>query len=285
LDNSKRPPLAVARLRGGLLGDDQWVRLPSQPAIITSTVDQLGSRLLFRNYGGGDLTASIYAGLAGNDSLIILDEAHCAQPFMQTLRAVKRFRGTEWAEQPVAPPFAAVIMSATPPREVGKRFPAPDRHDEALNHPALRQRLTASKPAELRIIAKSAARKKDAASDAFTAESLALVKRFLDEHGCRRMAVMVNRVRTAQDVAALLRAELGKRAGVDLLIGPMRALERDDLVARLTPIFAAVENPAPLEQPRVLITTQCLEVGADFSFDALVTDARASTRCVSVSAA
>ena len=31
-------PLSVARLRGGVLRDDGWGRLPSQPAVITSTV-------------------------------------------------------------------------------------------------------------------------------------------------------------------------------------------------------------------------------------------------------
>jgi CRISPR-associated endonuclease/helicase Cas3 len=66
-------PLAVGRLRGGTLRDDGWARIPSQPTVITSTVDQLGSQLLFRGYGHSLLTAPIFAGLAGNDSLVMLD--------------------------------------------------------------------------------------------------------------------------------------------------------------------------------------------------------------------
>ncbi len=111
-------PLAVARLRGGVLQDDGWARIPSQPAVITSTVDQLGSRLLFRGYGRSRLAAPIFAGLAAHDSLILLDEAHCSVPFLQTLQAVERFRGERWAETPIRTPFACVILSATPPSTI-----------------------------------------------------------------------------------------------------------------------------------------------------------------------
>src|SRR5260370_12213898 len=104
LSGTKRP-LATARLRGGILRDDNFARLPSQPAVITSTVDQLGSRLLFRSYGGSQRVAPIHAGLVGNDSLVLLDEAHCCVPFMQTLRYIQIYRGRASAEHPIQSPF------------------------------------------------------------------------------------------------------------------------------------------------------------------------------------
>jgi CRISPR-associated endonuclease/helicase Cas3 len=114
LSGTMKRPLATARLRGGVLCDDGWARLPSQPAVITSTVDQLGSRLLFRGYGHSSLAAPIFAGLATHDSLIILDEAHLSVPFLETLRGVERFRGEDWAEEPIHTPFAFTMLSATP---------------------------------------------------------------------------------------------------------------------------------------------------------------------------
>lgn len=146
-------PLATGRLRGGILRDDNYARLPSQPAVITSTVDQLGSRLLFRSYGSSQRVAPIHAGLVGNDSLILLDEAHCSVPFMQTLRHVEGYRGSAWAERPIVSPFACAILSATPPPEIPleARFPGANR-DKALAHPILNARINAMKPADLIVI-------------------------------------------------------------------------------------------------------------------------------------
>lgn len=44
-------PLAVVRMRGGMTWDARWLDSPAQPAVVTGTIDQLGSRLLFRGYG------------------------------------------------------------------------------------------------------------------------------------------------------------------------------------------------------------------------------------------
>lgn len=258
-------PLAVARLRGGAWRDDGWARLPSQPAIICSTVDQVGSALLFRAYGHSDRTASIYAGLAAHDSLILLDEAHCAVPFLQTLGAVKRLRAERWAQQALRTPFLFSVMSATPPVGIPEEsaFPKPAERAVALNHPILEQRFTARKLAALPPPVKD--------DDKFIAEAASFAAKFAKNEGKSRVAVMVNRVATAAEIAERLRRELGQAADVVLLTGRMRPLDRDALVEKWEPLLKAGSQETPAK-PVIVVTTQCLEVGADFSFDALVTE-------------
>ncbi len=99
------PPLDVAIMRGGIVRDNRWVRSATQPTIVTSTIDQLGSRLLFRGYGVSAEAAPMHAALIANDSTILLDEAHISQPFVQTLEAVNRYRSESWALEPVRTPF------------------------------------------------------------------------------------------------------------------------------------------------------------------------------------
>jgi CRISPR-associated endonuclease/helicase Cas3 len=260
-------PLAVGRLRGGVLRDDGWARIPSQTAVITSTVDQLGSRLLFRGYGPSLLAAPIFAGLAANDSLILLDEAHCAVPFMQTLRAIQRYRGSTWAEDPLPSPFGFVVMSATPPQGMSSSavFPGEER-ESALADPDLQRRLRTSKLAQLVAIERS----RGTEADQLVKEAVRRTVGFV-QNGGRRVAVMVNRVRTAMELATELRNALGDEAEVILLTGRIRPLERDGLIEHWGRYLRA-DNPQELATPIIVVTTQCLEVGADFSFDALITE-------------
>lgn len=260
-------PLAHARLRGGILHDDGWGRLPSQPAVITSTVDQLGSRLLFRGYGHGDLTASIFAGLAAHDSLILLDEAHCSVPFLQTLRSIERYRGEEWAECPIQTPFAFSVLSATLPGDIPSDavFPGIER-EKALNHPKLHDRLLAAKPAELVEVKTPRGNE----TDQLVLEAVRRANDFLKDSK-QRIAVIVNRVRTAEEIAQALQEAVEESADVVLLTGHIRPYERDRLIGRWEPFLRAAfpENP---QKPSILVSTQCIEVGADFSFDALITE-------------
>lgn len=280
-------PLVSARLRGGVLHDQGWGRLPSQPAIISSTVDQLGSRLLFRGYGHSSQTASIFAGLAANDSLILLDEAHCSLPFHQTLQTISGYRGEKWAEQPIKTPFAYAILSATPPSEDGvalNLFPG-DEREKALKSEVLQKRLQASKIVELHEL-----KNKKSNSDANDPENELLINatkiRVNDylKSGKKRIAVIVNRVKVAEEIYQVLmnneqeqsaypsdRGDAVPERDVILLTGRMRPYDRDQLVGRWEKYLRAAA-PEDYGKAICLVSTQCIEVGADFSFDAMITE-------------
>ena len=140
-------PLLAHRLRGGLPREDNWVRTPSQPTILCSTVDQVGSRLLFRGYGVSDRMKPVHAGLVGTDCLILLDEGHLSEPFRQTLEWVQRYKGEAWRESrgPVAP-WGVVLLTATPEKNLESTFGL--KEDDRKNE-ILARRYNASKPARL----------------------------------------------------------------------------------------------------------------------------------------
>jgi CRISPR-associated endonuclease/helicase Cas3 len=64
-------PLVATRWRGGI-ASDRSLHAPTQAQVITSTVAQVGSRLLFRGYGVGRRSLSVEAGLAACDTTICL---------------------------------------------------------------------------------------------------------------------------------------------------------------------------------------------------------------------
>lgn len=260
-------PLETYPLRGATFTDHSWARTPTQPLVISTTLDQLGSRLLFRGYGVSPNARPIHAALLANDALLILDEAHTAKAFSQTLEAVRQLR--KEADEPIKLPFAAVQLTATPPASVDETFSLGD-NDRA--HPIIRARLHASKPAELIDVegAKGAARHKKLA-DAMTSKALSHL-----ENSNRRILIVVNRVATAEALFASLDSLKTKKdhgAAVKLLTGRMRPLDRQELIGELTTLYRLKSSAPPPDVPcLVLIATQCIEVGADYDFDALLTE-------------
>lgn len=263
-DKQRGKALTAHLLRGGVYRDDAWARSPLQPAVISSTVDQFGSRLLFRAYGHSPKAWPIQAGLAGNDSLVLLDEAHCARPFLDTLRAVGRYRTL--ASETLPTSFRSVVLSATPPEDIN------DRHElsEAdRTHPVLGPRLTASKPTRLLTPVAS----KGSAATEILAQNLAGEARRLIDHGAGRLAVVVfcNRVAIAKRTFELLSSD----AGCDsvLLTGRMRSIDKDDVVGdELGRLGAGTAANRRLERPIIVVATQTLEVGANLDFDGLVSE-------------
>ena len=116
-------PLRVGLLRGGIVTDDEPLLDPVTPMIVATTIDQVGSRLLWRAYGAPPREWPIWAGLAGEDSAIVLDEAHLSAAAEATFqRASKLGAG-----------IRLLSMTATP-RGQGRTFTL-DETDRA--HPVL----------------------------------------------------------------------------------------------------------------------------------------------------
>src|SRR5690606_474350 len=281
------PPLTCHQLRGGMYRDDAWARTPTQPCVIASTVDQFGSRLLFRSYGRSFKSWPLHAGLAGNDCLVFLDEAHCARPFFQTMQHVQRYRSAQWAVQPVASPFQFVVMSATPPSDCRDVLQDSQADRE---HVVLGRRLNAAKPARLHIAAKA---KGKAALRELAVELVAQAASLADGQP-RAVVIFANRVATARFVEQLLTdvlrtgdarpqffgeatvKQLRKKLPAEfdhlLMIGRMRPVDKDRLVKGIEQLAAGKAHDRILEKHIFVAATQCLEVGANLDFDALVSE-------------
>ncbi|MGH8881166.1 MAG: type I-G CRISPR-associated helicase/endonuclease Cas3g, partial [Stackebrandtia sp.] len=90
-DGDVGPVLSVTRMRGGVTWDGTWLDRPDRFAIVTGTVDQIGSRMLFRGYGVAEYARPIDAALTGTDSLVLIDEAHLSEPFRRTISDAATF--------------------------------------------------------------------------------------------------------------------------------------------------------------------------------------------------
>jgi CRISPR-associated endonuclease/helicase Cas3 len=288
LRRESAPPLDVLELRGGIYRDNRWARSATQPTIVCTTIDQLGSRLLFRGYGVSPSAAPIQAALIAYDSLVFLDEAHISKPFLQTLGYVNQYLDPErWAEKSVGvKPMIVVPMTATPPEGVpdGKviRLSDQDRANSGLN-----SRLTASKKAKLVLVKALKGKKSQETNDNEDSDShidndkqqTAIIEAAVSEATKRAscdptaVGIIVNRVATAKAVYEKLRqANKDKpEVVVELVIGSMRPIDRDRQADRLRELIGP-DRPETSVKTSFIVATQCLEVGADYDFDALVTE-------------
>lgn len=268
------PPLRVARLRGGVPLDSDWARTPRQPTVITSTVDQVGSRYFFRGYGVSSSMRPVHAGLLGADTLFLLDEAHLSQPFVQSLKCSRIFQDRgPFSDDACPSAFGVVSLSATPvasPSEStgGSSQPRLIEQDD-YDHDELGPRLTRSKLAELHLV------KAKSDQDGFTrAFADAAWELGANNGGGQVIAVVVNRVHRAraifEDLQERVRAQTAPHLELALLTGRTRELDRERMLEDLLP---------RMKRPReatgrglIIVATQCVEAGADLDFDALITE-------------
>ena len=282
--------LRVVRLRGGVYRDDGWAADPLTPTILVSTVDQIGSRVLFRGYGVGPGSSPVHAGLLAFDTRIILDEAHLSTVFASTVDGIRKYQ--KWADKPPVPherSVSIVRMSAT--AETSERVF--ELLDVERGDSRLRPRLDAHKFAELvevKVDPITATMREQQPQNARRQEKknceeliVKLVERAralagLSGHSSpeapRVVGVVVNRVATARQVFEQLRDANASDPVNDaiLLTGRVRPFDRDRLLAEWLPKIKAGRQADP-NRPLFVVATQTVEVGANLDFGALVTEA------------
>lgn len=247
--------MQVERLRGGVHGDDDWVLYPERLSVLLTTVDQLGSRLLFRGYGVSPRRWPLHAAFCASDTLIVIDEAHLSAPFLQTLQTLR----DHGAAIDVLP------MTATPPAGWQGGVIGLDPDDLAV--PAIHQRLQAAKPAVLV--------ETGPGDDDLVRAALDAVQRLAAVPGVRRLLVVLNRVATARRCFEQLGRLSGPGLGpceATLITGRVRQAERDEELARMLPRVQTGSPRHPDDPLLVVVATQTVEVGADLDLDALVTE-------------
>lgn len=235
-------PVAVWRLRGGVLLDNGWRLEPAACQIICATPQMWGSRLLLRGYGASRTSRNLEAGLLGQDAVAIIDEAHLHERLVDTARSIA-------SRSPGALRVQVVAMSAMRP-------PGPGQiglTDGDIADPALERRVRASKAIEL-IEVEDWPRG--------TEDALVACARGAAGHGT--VGVFVNDVPTALGVAGAL-AEGGHT--VEQVCGRLRPADVTRLRRRRPGLLSAEGDPAV----EFLVSTQSLEVGVDLDLPAMVT--------------
>lgn len=220
---------------------------PGRVACVCSTVDQIGSRLLFRGYGIAPGSRAIHAGLAGIDATIILDEAHIATDFLATADAVARFQTQ--ARQSPGPPLRVVEVTATPRTSKGFQLSAAERTE-----PAIARRITARKRVRL-------------AKRGQPVDAVAAAQALAEADPRAAIGVVLNTVGEARAVFDELAAVGVAAADRTLVIGPVRPLDRPAVLACIPPRAARPER----RKPFFVVATQTIEVGLDLDLDGLVT--------------
>lgn len=260
-------PLTCVRMRGGTSWESRWLARPDQPAIVVGTVDQFGSRLLFRGYGTSARMRPLDAALVGTDAWLVIDEAHIAAPLVETAKRVAQLQKT--ARHCVARPLVVTEMTATPASLQPKALRADPRQQmEVSRFPRAaaeaRRRLEARKPAalvELPAVSGAATARERAGAVGAMLGKLALR---IDPQA-QLVGVLCNTVVAARAAHGEL---TGAGAEAALLTGRCREHEREAILDEWLPLMELrTERDG---RRRYVVATQTIEVGANLDLDAAV---------------
>ena len=273
-------PLPISTLRGQHVDNREWMDDPSAPAVVVGTVDMVGSRLLFSGYGVSRRMRPYVAGLLGCDTLVMLDEAHLAQPFHRLLRSIEEkrpeFSGPA-ANRELPPPFRMLPLSAT---LSGGSEPKPFRLDaEDERNGTVRARLNAAKTLTMESLEEGGK-----LEDALTERAWRLASDAAGSVGKPiRVLVYCDWRTVAEKVEKNLRKRIKEaKTGAEtvLFVGGRRVREREEAAEELRRKGLIAGNDAEPDTSVFLVATAAGEVGVDLDADHMVCDLVAWERMV-----
>lgn len=257
--------LAVSTLRGELADNEEWKGDPARPAIVIGTIDMIGSKLLFSGYGDGRYWRAQHAGLVGQDSLIVHDEAHLTPAFSDLLHQLTEVQRQAGEQRPMH----VIELSAT---SRGGDGPSLKLEKEDEKDEVVRERLDATKRLYLH---KVEANSQEKHSDIAKKTLEKLVELSLKHRDAQvKVLIYVRSPGEAQGALGILDRQLGKvgEGRTALLTGTIRGHERDHLV-RTDPVYQALlSGEFRVDRTVYLVSTSAGEVGIDIDADHMVCD-------------
>ena len=251
------PLFGISTLRGEMADNMEWKIDPARPSVIVGTVDMIGSKLLFSGYGDRKYWRAQHAGLLGQDTLIVHDEAHLTPSFGKLLKSVVEFQ-----KEGDLRPMRVMELSATQRYILDNvfRLESEDESDTIV-----KERLSASKELILHQL-----------QDEDNDKRLEKIKQLALAHEDEATKVLIY-INTPEDVLELTKMLKNDLKGnnpekrVIMLSGVIRGLERDRLIEN--EVFREFLNPdSSIKESIYLVSTSAGEVGVDIDADHMITD-------------
>ena len=244
--------LNINKLRGGggMADDREWLKHPNNPTITIGTIDMIGSRLLFSGYGLGNKIKPFYAGLIGQDSLIVLDETHLSPAMESLLNDVKKISTSTIDE--LLPPKILLMSATQRDNEFNKEMTLTLSENDYENK-NVKKRYESTKNLEL------------VKSDD--------VNKTIIEHAKKMQGSVLVYLQKPRDVKIISDELKSAKKNVVTLTGTIRGFERDNLVDNDTYKLILNNFHGDISvKSGFLISTSAGEVGADFDADHMVCD-------------
>lgn len=247
---------------GGIASGGEYPRRPDLPWIEALTIEQFGSRLLFRGYGAPKTMRPVLAGLAGVSSLVVLDqlEEHTLRPFLETLTAVKS--DCFYADELPKRNFEIMEISSIPLDISDKEaYEKNEFKNDQYDFGSQENRKVA------RLVEIGKPRQKPDVVISEKIEKMILEGELPSEVKC--VGIIVNLVQTARKVHRML-----IKAGCDshLITGRMRPLDAVQKIGQLAEVTSPDQGSRAVPDEAVFVVgTQAVET-SNFSFDLLITE-------------